>query len=118
MDETPVQTVLNLNELIMRSLLDSLSFVDDDDIVSIENCGQPMCDDDSRSVFCNAIESRLYDSLARYIKCAGGFVENENLGLTSNSSSDRDPLTLPSAEMQASFTYKSVIALCRLAYTK
>ena len=58
----------------MAARLDDLALFENDDAIRIFDGGEPVCNNNSRSIFCSFVKSSLNDSLAADVNGAGGFV--------------------------------------------
>jgi hypothetical protein len=95
----------------MRSLLNNLTLLQDNNIVCFDDCREPMSDSYCRSALRYLVQSFLDDLLAPDIDSACCFVEDKDFWSFYNTSCNCDSLTLATAELDACITDKSSIAL-------
>lgn len=85
------ETLLD-DKLFVRSALDDPSMIEDIDLIRVDDCAEPVSDDDTCSV--QLLQASAYDGLCLVIECAGGLVEQQDAWLVDDGSSDQQPLTL------------------------
>ena len=104
-DQLLVSTI-EFDKLIVGALLDDVSGVHDDDLVSVPDCREPMGDHDNclRPLRYERVQSRLHLMFALSIEGTGSFVEQQDLWLSHKCPGDGDPLLLASRQAHASFT--------------
>ena len=85
------------HQLRVRSRLADAAMFDDDDHVGARNGAQAMSDDKTRSSAHETAKTLLNESLTVGIEIAGGFVEDQHLGIGQDRAGDRQPLPLTAA---------------------
>jgi hypothetical protein len=71
------------------ALLNNLSFLQHNDVVSLLDCREAMSNGDGCAALSNSVESGLDDLLTLRVDCAGCFVEDNDTGLLDDASGDR-----------------------------
>lgn len=101
------------NELVVGSTLNDLTLVQDDDLIGILDGTQAMSDnDDGLLAHSNQlVEGRLHLMLTLRVQGTGGFVQEENLRLADQSTSDGYTLLLPARKLDTSSSDKSLITI-------
>jgi hypothetical protein len=79
----------------MRSFLDCSPILQDNDVISLLNCGEAMCDGNSGTSFRNPVKGGLDDLFALGINCTGGFIEDNDTRLLNNAPGNGETLLLP-----------------------
>lgn len=82
-------------EIFMGSRLDNLSSLKEGNGVGVADGGEAMGYDDAGAASFSGVKGLLDDVLRLTVKCAGGLVEEQNLGRTNYGSCNGDPLLLP-----------------------
>lgn len=99
-DEVLVGGVV-LEELVVGADFDDLAVLEYDDSVAVDDGAESVGDDDDGDVAVvggELVDLLLDEVLALAVEGAGGFVEDEDLGLLDQGPGDGDPLLLPSGE--------------------
>src|SRR5581483_2025179 len=82
-------------QLVMRAILDNPPLLDSDNAIGSTYCRQAMSDDQCSAPRHDLSHIVLNDLFAFVVKCAGGFVKNENSRVHDQRSSDCYSLPLP-----------------------
>ena len=80
----------------MIALFDNLSVFEDDNLVGIENCLEAVSNDKASSANHNGFHGLLNLALRHRIDIGSRFVQNQDLRISQQSSSDGNQLFLPS----------------------
>ena len=80
----------------MIALFDNLSVFEDDNLVGIENCLEAVSNDKASSASHNGFHGLLNLALRHRIDIGSRFVQNQDLRISQQSSSDGNQLFLPS----------------------
>ena len=75
-----------VDQLIVSPTLNYLSLLDDIDLVSTGNGGQPVCYRDRRPTHLSLVQRLLHHLLTLHVQGRGGLVQQEDLGVP-----DQDP---------------------------
>lgn len=98
----------------MRSLLDDLAVVDDEDHIRLADGGKPVRDDEGRRALHQRMRRFLNQHFRFGIDRAGCFIQHKNLRLCDNRARKRDELLFSRGEPVAAFADIRVIALFKL----
>src|SRR3981081_3939420 len=98
------------DQFVVGAVLDDTTTLDCDDAVGPAHRGKPVSADENRAAFTYPAHVVLDDALTLVIERAGGFVEDQNAGISHQGTSDRDALPLTAREAAPSFAYDRVIA--------
>lgn len=82
----------------MRSGFYDFALVHDEDLVGIDDCAQPVSDDDTGSACHEGVEGALDSALGFRIEGAGSFVEDDDLRVFEEDASDCKALFLSARE--------------------
>ena len=80
------------------------SLIQEIDRIGTHDRREAMGDDDAGTTSHEMIKRFLYEPLSLRIESTGRFIEDEDLWIGKDSSSDRDTLLLTSGELQSSFS--------------
>ena len=89
-----VESPLLLDEILPGALLDDTPLVHDEDEVRIADGRKPVGDDDEGAALGPLLDGPRHPLLHHTVERRGGLVENEDVGVTEQSPSERDALTL------------------------
>jgi hypothetical protein len=79
----------------MCPFLDRSPILQNNDVVGLLNCGEAMCDGNSRTNFRNPVKGGLDYLFALSINCASGFIEDNDPRLLDNAPGNGKTLFLP-----------------------
>ena len=82
-------------EHVMRRKIDNLAKLQHENAVAIDKAGQAMRDNDHGAPVRNALQIRAEHGLALRIERAGRFVQDQDARVVNQSTSNRQPLFLP-----------------------
>ena len=88
-------------QFFVSARLNDLTIVDDEDLLAVANRAQPVRDHDCSSTFHCPIESLLHYLLTLLVESRRRLVENQNLGVFNDGSSNSNPLFLPTGKFGA-----------------
>lgn len=109
-DQRSISSIVDLDEVLMSTLLRNDAVFNDSDNVSPSNGGEAMGDDDGCSINHDSVQCILHDALRLGVERACRFVEQKNLGVLQNGSGNGNPLFLASGQLNSSFSYRGVVA--------
>jgi len=89
-------SVWNVREMLKRTILDNLPFLNYYNPVTFHYRAQSMCNDDGRTTVHSLVQCCLHYFLALLVQCARGLVQDQNLRVLNERTRDRDSLFLPS----------------------
>src|ERR1700736_4047276 len=95
----------------MGAVLDDAATLDRDDAVGPAYRGKPVGDNENGAAFTDPAHVVLNDALTLVIERAGGFVEDQNAGISHQGTGNRDALPLTARETAPSFTDDRVVSL-------
>ena len=87
---------------------------EDDDAVGVGDGAEAVGDDEAGAAFHERDEAGLDDAFAFGVEVAGGFVEDEDLGVGQHGAGDGDALPLAAAEFDAALADERVVAVGQL----
>ena len=93
--------VFLVRQFFVSARLNDLTIVDDEDLLAVANSAQPVGDHDRSSTFHCPIEGLLHYLLTLLVESRRSLVENQNLGVFDDSSSNGNPLFLPTGKFGA-----------------
>lgn len=95
---------VGFDQLRMRPLLHDLALIENQDYVGVLDGTESMSDNKRGSRAQEQFQTLLDRLFALAVEVAGCLVENEYFWIGENGPCDRDPLTLSTAEFEASFS--------------
>ena len=95
----------------MRADFDDTTAFDHGDRIGLPDCTESVRDDKCRAAAGESRDGLADELLAARVEGARRFVENENPGISQQSSRDGDALPLTTAELKAPLTDRSIVAL-------
>ena len=106
-----VDTFFNRDEVVVSSTLHDLTVLHDDDLVSVTDSAQSVSNDDDRllSTVDQLVQGLLHLVLGLSIQSGGGLVEQKNLRLADQSTSNGDALLLATGEFDSSLADSSFV---------
>ena len=106
-----VDTFFNRDEVVVSSTLHDLTVLHDDDLVSVTDSAQSVSNDDDRllSTVDQLVQGLLHLVLGLSIQSGGGLVEQKNLRLADQGTSNGDALLLATGEFDSSLAASSFV---------
>ena len=96
----PVEAVAR-NEIVMASLFDDVSIIENDDLVRIGDGSQAMGDDDYRFACAKGSDCSLDERFVLRVERSRGFVKEDHGGVFQEGTRDGEALALPSGQSGA-----------------
>src|SRR5258707_51411 len=100
-----------MDQFIMGAVLDDAAALDGDDAVGPAHRGKPVGDNENGAAFTYPAHIVLDDALTLVVERAGGFVEDQNAGISHQGTGNRDALPLPPRKAAPSFADHRVVTL-------
>ena len=88
--------ILVVPQVSHGALFHYLSIVEDDDSVTLLDSGESVSNHNGCSILHDLLKSFLHLGLRSLVKSRGSLVKEKDVGLSDDSSSDSNPLLLPS----------------------
>mmetsp|Transcript_10107 Transcript_10107/g.34914 ORF Transcript_10107/g.34914 Transcript_10107/m.34914 type:complete len:239 (+) Transcript_10107:762-1478(+) len=106
-----VVQALEPHELVVTPSLHNLALVHDHNHIHVPHSGQPVRNHHGRQLGLGnePIQGSLHHGLALVVQRGGGLVQEQDLGLLNQRSSDGDPLLLPTAQQGPALPKLSVV---------
>ena len=101
-------------KLLMRSLLDDLSVIQDKDLVGIADGGDAISNDKRRTAVIDIIKLLLNIALCLHIHRRGGIVKHKDRRILQKCSRQRNTLLLSTGQTNAALTDDGIIAVRKL----
>lgn len=83
-----------LNERLVGPLFHNNPFVHDEDMIGINDCGQPVRDIDSGPIAADSVQSSFDNGLDSIVECTCSFIENKDPRICDDRAGQRDALSL------------------------
>src|SRR5664279_4831882 len=91
-------TAVVIDEAGVGSRFDDSAVVDDDDLVGVAHCGEPVGNRDGGSALGQRVERLLDGALGFGVEGTGGLVQYQHAWVAQQGAGDGDPLLLPTGE--------------------
>src|SRR5258706_5255043 len=105
----PAIHAVRREQVAVRAALHDPPLRQDDDEIGVLHGGEPMRDDEHRTVRHQALDRFLHQALGLGVERAGRFVENEDGRIAEQRPGDRDALALPAAEPGAALAEQRLV---------
>ena len=107
-----VETLL-FHQFTMRSRLNDLPTRDHSNAIGFVNGGEAVSNDNACSSLPGLVQGLLHNLLTLSVQGRGGFIQQQDLGISDKSSGNSNALLLPSTELGPFRAYVGVISLGR-----